>query len=42
MKLIFKRVIYFRDSGICLKKIATNEEIIGDLRIYSEEALSIN
>lgn len=32
----------FQGFWYMFEKIATNEEIIGDLRIYSEEALSIN
>lgn len=39
MKLILKRVVYFRESGACLK-IAVSEEILSDIRIHSEEALS--
>lgn len=39
MKLILRRVVYFRESGACLK-IAVSEEIFSDLRIHSEEALS--
>ena len=41
MKLILKRVVYFRESGACLK-IAVSEEMLSDLRIHSEEALSKN
>lgn len=41
MKLILKAVIYFRPSDACLK-IVVSEEILSDLRIYSEEALSKN
>lgn len=38
MKVILKRVIYFRESDACFK-IAVSEEILSNLRIHSEEAL---